>query len=107
MPDLSGRNAIVKVLKESKMHASRRAAREADGVPTERRVEQVCCDVPAREQEFAGISAAFGDLRFGVRVDCVPEGGDGVAHECERDAAFDCLFEPVPRFADAGDERWQ
>ena len=50
-----------------------------------------------------GVSAAFGDLRFGGGVDRVPQDGDGLGHECEGDAPLDCLFDPVLGFADAGD----
>ena len=50
-----------------------------------------------------GVSAAFGDLRFGVGVAGVPQDDDGLRHECEGDAALDCLFEPVLSLADAGD----
>ena len=49
------------------------------------------------------VSAAFGYLRFGAGVDRVPQDGDGLGHECEGDAALDCLFDPVLGFADAGE----
>jgi hypothetical protein len=41
--------------------------------------------------------AAFGDLRFGGGVGCVPQDGDGLGHECERDAPLNGLFDPVLR----------
>ena len=40
-----------------------------------------------------GVSAAFGDLRFGGGVDRVPQDGDGLGHECEGGAALNCFFE--------------
>ena len=50
-----------------------------------------------------GVSAAFGDLRFGFGVGGVPQDGDGLGHECEGDAALDGFFDSVLGFADAGD----
>src|SRR6476620_383297 len=49
-----------------------------------------------------GVSAAFGDLRFGAGVGGVPQNGDGLTHEGEGDAAFDGLLHTVLCFADAG-----
>jgi len=50
-----------------------------------------------------GNSCAVGDLRFGICVDRVPQDRDGLGHECEGDAALNCLFDPVLGFADSGD----
>src|SRR5450755_726066 len=50
-----------------------------------------------------GVSAAFGDLRFGGGVGGVPQDGDRLGHECEGDAALNGFFDPVLGFADAGD----